>query len=659
MALGYYLRQKAHGTRILTDKPVPFVRKHRLSHFLSALCVALSSGTSLAVYRYDVTGAILGDFGSLNTMRPKVVANYLATCAGVSFGSANPCVSEGIILITSTFDVSTCQPPNMTFSDIQTMFNQVANNCTAQGHEILLPDRLDGAQKYFDVLSNSLCWAQLCEDDIVQSLESSWIATCANVQLPFPLPVANMFVSTSTLQRASMLTCMLDYIMDTPATTFGLVNPPLESPLNCYPPGADSLETDCPAIGRASFDECIRKFEGNNTDLTNDPMGMPMSFNYSIQDHQADIIFDFCGLLDELTTSSARECLLEICAHPFSPPSSAAPYFSAPVLPTSQAPTGQLTDATSAPTTTKPTSTPKTVPTTPAPVTKAPTTKAPTTKAPVALVTPVPVTKAPTVAPTKAPVVPPTTSVPVTKAPTVVPTKAPVVPPTKAPTRNPVVSLTPVRTRPPTSVAPTKAPTKAVPSSVPSLFPSFNLVQAIAGARCLSSFNLDNVTAPIDTSLFNSFVGQIESSIYNVIADLNGKSLVTVIQLNRVAMKSALEVHFEVNATQDCFVSRRQCENLAMGICSEYNDAVMTSVRSGAIGASLRANSAVFGVTGLSDTVAVKDSFTIDNTYSYVTDVPVNVESERETVNTSSSTPAAVFHATLIGVLVSLSLFLA
>jgi hypothetical protein len=167
------------------------------------------------------------------------------------------------------------------------------------------------------------------------------------------------------------------------------------------------------------------------------------------------------------------------------------------------------------------------------------------------------------------------------------------------------------------------------------------------------------VTAPIDTSLFNSFVGQIESSIYNVIADLNGKSLVTVIQLNRVAVKSALEVHFEVNATQDCFVSRRQCENLAMGICSEYNDAVMTSVRSGAIGASLRANSAVFGVTGLSDTVAVKDSFTIDNTYSYVTDVPVNVESERETVNTSSSTPAAVFHATLIGVLVSLSLFLA
>jgi hypothetical protein len=630
--------------------------------------VALASGTSLAVYSYDVTDAILGDFGSSDTTRPKVVLNYLSTCADVSFGSINPCVSDGFLVSFTAFNVSTCQPPTIALSDIQTIVNLVADDCSAQGHDILSSDRSDGAQKYFDVVSNSGCWANLCEDGIIQSLESSWIATCANVQLPFPLPVADMFISASTLQRDSILTCMLDYVMDTPATTFGLVNPPLESPLNCYPPGVDSLETDCPAIGQASFDECILKFEGNNTDLTNAPIDM--SFSYIIQDHEADIIFDFCGLLDELTTASARECLLELCAFQFSPPTSAAPSSSAPVVPPSRAPTGQPTDDTVAPTTIVPTSTATPVPATPAPVTKAP------TKDPVVPVTPAPVTKAPTMAPTKAPVVP-VTPAPVTKAPTMAPTKAPVVPvtpapvtnaPTKAPTRNPVVSLTPVPTRPPTSVAPTKAPTTTVPSSVPSAFPSFKLVQAIASARCLSSFTLDNVTVPVDTSLFNSFVGRIESSIYNVIADLNGNAAVTVIQLNGVSLNnrrlrsledvsSALEVHFEVAATRECFVSRRQCEYLAVGISSEYNSALMNSVQSGTIGASLRANSAVFGVAGLLNAVAVKDSFTVDNTYSYVTDVPVDVESEPEIVITSSA-PAA-FRTTLIVALVSLSLFLA
>ena len=617
--------------------------------------MALSSGTSLAVYRYDVTDAILGDFGSSDTTRPKVVLNYLSTCADVSFASINPCVSDGFLVSFTAFNLSTCQPPTTALSDIQTIVNLVADDCSTQGHDILSSDRSDGAQKYFDVVSNSGCFANLCEIGIIQFLESSWIATCANVQLPFPLPVADMFISASTLQRDSILTCMLDYVMDTPATTFGLVNPPLESPLNCYPPGVDSLETDCPAIGQASFDECILKFEGNNTDLTNAPMDM--SFSYIIQDHEADIIFDFCGLLDELTTASARECLLELCTFQFSPPTSAAPSSSAPVVPPSRAPTGQPIDATVAPTTIVPTSTATPVPATPAPVTKAP------TKAPVVPATPAPVTKSPTMAPTKAPVVP-VTPAPVTNA----PTKAPVVTATKAPTRNPVVSLTPIPTRRPTSVAPTKAPTTTVPSSVPSAFPSFTLVQAIAGARCLSSFTLDNVTVPVDTSLFNSFVGRIESSIYNVIADLNGNAAVTVIQLNGVSLNnrrlrsledvsSALEVHFEVAATRDCFVSRFQCEYLAMAISSEYNSALMTSVESGTIGASLRANSAVFGVAGLLNAVAVKDSFTVDNTYSYVTDVPVDVESEPEIVITSSA--PAVFRTTLIGALVSLTLFLA
>ena len=455
----------------------------RLSRSLAALCFAFYPCAIFAHYKYDPKGAVIGDFTSLSTSQPKVVFNYIAKCADVSFDNLNPCLVSGFldILLKSPayFNVTSCHAPQTSFADIDAIFSLVAYDCLGQGHAVG-GDFLVGAQQFHNLVSESACWESLCDKDIVQYLESTWIKTCANVQLPFPLPADEdlVFISDSNVNRDTILTCMLDYVMDTPASAFGLTDPAAGSPLTCYPPGVDTLADDCHVIGEISFDECAVEFNGEDMDMLLTDMVI-MSYNYRIEDHRDEIVFNFCGILQDLSTESARQCLLDLCE--------------LPVLPTS-APSGRPTTA--------PPATPSSEPVDPStgtPVALLSPTQAPvfpsapaqisvTTQAPVVQFT-LPPAGLPTLSPqvqspqgpvdsnnsaSPGPIAAPTTQI--TFVPTPSPTKLPTLAPTPSPTKLPNLAPTSAPTIAPTkypSLSPTLAPTKQ-PTLAPSNQPTPN-----------------------------------------------------------------------------------------------------------------------------------------------------------------------------------------
>ena len=479
-----------------------------LSRVLSIICITLPSSTSLATYL--PIDAVLGDFDTVITSRPKVVLNYLAVCANVSFADLNPCVMKGFLDLLEQpsprfFNTTSCQAPSTSFADIKAVFGNVASTCSSKGSSGTAGDGDIGASLYFTVVSKSQCWKSLCDDSILQSIESKWLNTCAGVQLPFPPESKDMLLMSARNEKEDVfLTCMLEYTMDSPASTFGLTDPPTDSPLRCYPPGSDSLTDECPDIGQKAFSECKARLVGANADITAPPGNMHMSYSYDIVDHKDEIIVDFCELIHDLSTAGARKCLLELCElgtsatqspvsgspmaipdrQPTSGPTASRPpsQSSGPLLPTptTAAPLRVLSLS--------PTRAPTSAPvqsSTPAPaplLTSGPTllstqapARAPTSsQAPAPAPAPAPlVTSGPTRAPTSTPGT--HTTLAPTRAPTSSPgtlaTSAPAATPTRAPTSTSTLATTLVPTRTPTASPTTSVPTR-VPTASPTQFPT-------------------------------------------------------------------------------------------------------------------------------------------------------------------------------------------
>jgi hypothetical protein len=78
---------------------------------------------------------------------------------------------------------------------------------------------------------------------------------CSGIDLPYPLESFDGMMSVIDEARDdAILTCMLDYIMDTPAQVFGFDEPPVP----CYPPAYDeNMQVTCPnVLAKSAYDHC-------------------------------------------------------------------------------------------------------------------------------------------------------------------------------------------------------------------------------------------------------------------------------------------------------------------------------------------------------------------------------------------------------------------
>ena len=302
---------------------------------------------------YESNGPIVGDFTDVKSFPPKVVLNYLATCANVPIADPDGCLVSTFTKLRVPFDVDgtfacdSCEyPPNATDAVIITSALEAQAACVAMGEAISISDTVDLIQQY-KTIAKSTCWNYLRDDDSYLFVEAKWIKTCADTKLPYPIPEddMNMFM-TETVQHRSILTCMLDRVFETDPTIFGLEATLDGSPESCFAPGYDNITSTCPSVlGPKTLRKCL-----NGTQRDDDgsiPKDHAMSMDYS-GNSKAIFVEEFCGFLEALSTDVGRGCLLDLCEFDPTPSPSFSPVPS--VEPSTSAPS--TTPSTSAPSTT-------------------------------------------------------------------------------------------------------------------------------------------------------------------------------------------------------------------------------------------------------------------------------------------------------------------
>jgi hypothetical protein len=283
-------------------------------------------------------GAVFGNINTLEQMSPRVVLHYLAQCANVT---GYDTLEDSDCLYTNYIDEqfpgstwgNKCSPPDITLESIATSLAVAAGKCSDDIENELLET---ASISIMQVFAMDTCWVELCErEDIHLRLESEWIETCSGVELPYPAESAMSMFPTEDEKEDSILTCMLDFIMDTPPSQFGLEDPPSR----CYPPGYQTIAEACSSVlAQQAFESCI------GLDYFNEEDDMKMSFDYEMsmksdQDDEKEelmLFTRFCDILEGLSMERGLKCLEQICQDEVdSSPSSAAPFFA----PSSKAPT--------------------------------------------------------------------------------------------------------------------------------------------------------------------------------------------------------------------------------------------------------------------------------------------------------------------------------
>ena len=330
--------------------------------------------SALAESLYEPAGAVLGNIDTVAQMSPHVVFGYLVNCAHVTEVMEIPenagCLFDNFVR--QQFPLQTfgdiCSPPDVDLNDI-TIKLQAAN--------FLCPDDFSdfietAATMVMQVYEAESCWTNLCnQDDIHLLIESQFIETCSGVELPYPSDSIFGMLMTSEMEDDAILTCMLDHVMNTPATEFGFDIPPDQ----CWPPAYDNIEAVClDSLAKPAYDKCTSTegFFETLEDMMYMSMDFSMSMNTGDSDDNGDdfmLLERFCSILDGLTTEQGLECLTSICNNevPESPSSmpSTAPSMSPSVSPSgapSTAPSMSPSAAPSASPSADPSASPSTAP---------------------------------------------------------------------------------------------------------------------------------------------------------------------------------------------------------------------------------------------------------------------------------------------------------
>jgi hypothetical protein len=303
---------------------------------------------------YTPIGAVISNITSVESFEPKITFNYLASCSGVPLDEPNDCVVSAFTQHPFVQFLYGSLPSGFLPSFDDSAVIAAALQAGAACDQV---EEVEGLiEAYKTIRSNSSCLESLnADEDVYLAIESSWLQTCANVSLPFPAPLEGESpILADDIQELSILTCMLDRAFETSPATFGLDAPPEGSPQACLVPGHADLAYNCQEIvGPSVYSSCKDLLTLEDEHISVD---FVMSMGYSVPptsnsgpdsaDRGAEIVGEFCGILEKLNTERGQECLLELCNYspmassiisssPSNAPSSSPSGFPSSTLPTS------------------------------------------------------------------------------------------------------------------------------------------------------------------------------------------------------------------------------------------------------------------------------------------------------------------------------------
>jgi len=243
-------------------------------------------------------------------------------------------------------DEHDCIVPEVDTEAMEFLIAIAKGTCEQGGHAVTHSDIVAVTNKYTALFSASHCWEQLCDDEMHLKLIGTYFKDCADIDLPF--------ASENPTPDDAIIGCMIDYVMSTPHSEFGL--PPQQGPLDhCYPPGHHDVVGTCPAtIAPLALKHCTENsitppqadghfygsmsymYEYGDLDwgwgeelFSEDQFFFSMSMSYGYGDSQdvdkppppppvdpdrdARVMEEFCIIVEQLSSDKGKQCLLPLC----------------------------------------------------------------------------------------------------------------------------------------------------------------------------------------------------------------------------------------------------------------------------------------------------------------------------------------------------------
>jgi hypothetical protein len=674
---------------------------------LSALSMTMASAQ-----HYEPNDGVLGDFSSLDAMPAQLIFHHVARCAGIELDFETCALN--MYIDTHIAPAPPFESQCLDMEDVldERIANVVVNVASATFECNDGAATEDGIPDYtFDpvlinnvttVLSNNQCWTELCSgEDVYLQVEAEWIEECADVQLPYPLPSSDeMWFGHTAEEGDALLTCMLDYVMESPPSEFDLMDPTIASEHQCYPPGFIDMQTHCPnVIGPRAFHRCKYLLEESPYEMEMD-MSMSMNYNPPTPNPSTNSgnpqIDSFCGIMYDLSSDRGRKCLVPICDYAPTPEPSSAPTADGPT----PSPTGFKAYPTVAPSSVpscapslSPTGAPTGRPSFTAHPSASPSAEPSYSRLPSASPTSTPSSQPSyTAFPSASPTVQPSVSVQpsdepsLSALPSATPSTEPSLSsmpsalPSAAPSSSPSVSPSQVPTSAP-SVSPTQYPTStptAFPTVSPTDSPSASPYPTQSGPAdqiitveltSTMTLNVDGENVPqVGTSAFVEFEQVLENAILDSVSYVQGEESIAILSIDGVPVDGrrrslrrldetaatttdGLEIEFHLISIRDCLVASSSCMALSQNVVKEYEDALEKSVSDGTMTSNVQREATEASVDVLEDAEVESDSYVLTTSSTTVS----QTETEEDPLPNDPTSSSSCSSGTLSAIIVLLS----
>jgi hypothetical protein len=637
----------------------------RISKFASALAFSLTTESLWSSVRAESamqpTGGIFTNVDSVSKLNPHVVVDYVSSCSDLSsvilpdtaFPEHSECLFESFVSIQFPGQVfgDRCSSPDVDIEEIKANLFAAVGQC--QDFDEL--GFIDTAARIVQaIFADESCWEELCEEDsgVLLHIESQFLDSCADVDLPYPDDFGGMFAGTEEDAEGQILTCMLRYVMETTAFEFGFDSAP---PVPCFPPGYDAIATVCPStLAQPAYDKCTNNAEAFGVMIKDDDFQFSMSMRLYDDDgtqHDDDneddgtddlTLFEkFCSILKKLSTEEGLDCLFEICDTSVGPDTDMPS--DVPSLIPSLSPMPSLEPLSDMPSITH-TFASSSVPSLSAIPSQFPSSGQPTH----------PPTERPSRSPSEVPSLPPS-SAPTTASPSVVPSSSPSGSPSASPSGSP--SASPSGSP---SASPSRSPS-ASPSATPSSSPTFEAIQSVIDVAISAEFSIDipgdvvpdALSRIIEDSVEKMLSGKVNATVVSIGGNTPTRHLLSGNPLRRRRLQS-VPVELLIEATELCYQTDSLCNTLGVNLAATLNDTFVTAFADGSITTYIQEEGAARNIEVLKTATVVPDSLTVTTSNVELND-PVTIDNPEVTDETSS---AVAFGVSLVLLLPSVLVFL-
>ena len=635
----------------------------RISKFASALAFSLTTESLWSSVRAESamqpTGGIFTNVDSVSKLNPHVVVDYVSSCSDLSsvilpdtaFPEHSECLFESFVSIQFPGQVfgDRCSSPDVDIEEIKANLFAAVGQC--QDFDEL--GFIDTAARIVQaIFADESCWEELCEEDsgVLLHIESQFLDSCADVDLPYPDDFGGMFAGTEEDAEGQILTCMLRYVMETSAFEFGFDSAP---PVPCFPPGYDAIATVCPStLAQPAYDKCTNNAEAFGVMIKDDDFQFSMSMRLYDDDgtqHDDDneddgtddlTLFEkFCSILKKLSTEEGLDCLFEICDTSVGPDTDMPS--DVPSLIPSLSPMPSLEPLSDMPSITQPL-------------------EHQVYRLSLRFLRIFHLDSLRILrlnAHLDRPLIPslPPSSAPTTASPSVAPSSSPSGSPSASPSRSP--SASPSGSP---SASPSRSPS-ASPSAAPSSSPTFQALQSIIDIAISAEFSIeipgvvvpDHLPEIIEDSVEEMLPGNVNATVVSIGGNTLIRHLLRGNPLRRRRLQS-VPVELLIEATQLCYHTDSVCNTLGINLAATLNETFSTAIADGSITTYIQEEGAARNIEVLENATIVPDSLTVTTSNVELND-PVVVENPEVTDETSS---AVAFGVSLVLLLPSVLVFL-